>query len=237
MVRGQFALAIVADELRDGNSLWAQVRVIEIDFPAQHRDLEERRRFVGELYGRTDHHPSMFPLAISSCLSPSKFPNIGTAQTSGSHDTSVLHKVSFSAFGFGQPGLLGRTVIVANEGEPEVRTDGNRMAVMFCALARLRPEQTGTTFQFLRRESADSADGPPLCCGDVPWIAPDLQDKRWREQSLPGKPTSQSALRDSQDNSMHLMACGYRVFVCSNIALRAPTHSQIRDAFRGFRWS
>lgn len=75
----------------------------------------------------------MFPLAISSCLSPSKFPNIGTAQTSGSHDTSVLHKVSFSASCFGQPGLPGRTVIVANEGEPEVRTDGNQVAAMFCA--------------------------------------------------------------------------------------------------------
>src|ERR1700675_419810 len=88
----------------------------------------------------------MFPPAISSCLSPSKFPNIGTAQTSGSHDTSVLHKASFSAFGFGRPGLLGRTAIVAKEGEPEVATDGDRVAVMFCELARLRPEQTGTNF-------------------------------------------------------------------------------------------
>jgi hypothetical protein len=182
MVGGQLALAIVAHQLRDGNSLWAQVRLIEIDFPAQHRDLEERRRFVGELCGRTDHHPSMFPLAVSSCLSPSKFPNIGTAQTSGSHDTSVLHKVSFSAFGFGQPGLLGRTVIVANEREPEVRTDANRIAVMFCELARLRPEQTGTTFQFLRRESAGRFGGLPLSCGDVQLFAPDPQDKRWREQ-------------------------------------------------------
>jgi hypothetical protein len=34
-------------------------------------------------------------------------------------------KSPFSAFGFGQPGLLGRTVIVANEGEPEVPTDGD----------------------------------------------------------------------------------------------------------------
>jgi hypothetical protein len=95
MVRSQFALAIVVHQIRDVNSLRAQVRVIQIDFPAQRRDLEERRRFVGDLCGRTDYHPSMFPLAISSCLSPSKFPNIGTAQTSGSHDTSVLHKVSF----------------------------------------------------------------------------------------------------------------------------------------------
>ena len=55
---------------------------------------------------------------------------IGTAQTSGSHDTSVLHKVSFSAFGFGRPGLLGRTAIVAKEGEPEVPTDGDRVAVL-----------------------------------------------------------------------------------------------------------
>jgi hypothetical protein len=38
-----------------------------------------------------------------------------------------------------------------------------------------------------------SADGLPLCCGDVPWFAPDPQDKRWSEQSLPGNPTSQSA--------------------------------------------
>jgi hypothetical protein len=51
--------------------------VIEIYFPAQHRDLEERERFVRELCSRTDHHPSMFPLAISSCLSPSKFPTSG----------------------------------------------------------------------------------------------------------------------------------------------------------------
>src|SRR5437667_280918 len=116
---------------------WLKTTLMRFLIPAQHRDLEERRRFVGELCGRTDHHPSMFPLAISSCLSPSKFPNIGTAQTSGSHDTSVLHKVSFSAFGFGQPGLLGRTVIVANEGEPEVRNDGDRVAAMFCALVRL----------------------------------------------------------------------------------------------------
>src|ERR1700732_5499454 len=101
----------------------------------------------------------MFPPAISSCLAPSKFPNIGTAQTSGSHDTSVLHKVSFSAFGCGQPGLLGRTVIVVKEGEPEVRSDGNRVAAMFCALVRLRPEQTGTSIQFQRRECADRLGG------------------------------------------------------------------------------
>src|SRR5260370_7707533 len=94
---------------------------MQINFGEQWRDPEKRRRFVGELCGRTDHHPSMFPLAISSCLAPSKFPNIGTAQTRGPHDTSVLHKVSFSAFGFGQPRVLGRTAIVANEGEPEVR--------------------------------------------------------------------------------------------------------------------
>ena len=135
----------------------------------------------------------MFPPAISSCLSPSKFPNIGTAQTSGSYGTSVLHKVSFSAFGFGRPGLLGRTAIVAKEGEPEVPTDGDRVAVMFCELARLRPEQTGTTLQFLRRECADLADGLILCCDDVPWFAPDPQDKWWRGESIHGKPTSQSA--------------------------------------------
>jgi hypothetical protein len=71
MVRGQFALAIVAHQLRDSNSLWAQVRVIEIDFPAQHRDLDERRRFVGELCDRA-RSPSfdvsachqLLPLAI-----------------------------------------------------------------------------------------------------------------------------------------------------------------------------
>src|ERR1022692_4320016 len=38
----------------------------------------------------------MFPLAISSCFSPSKFPNIGTVRTCGPRDTSVLHRVSFN---------------------------------------------------------------------------------------------------------------------------------------------
>jgi hypothetical protein len=51
--------------------------------------------------------------------------------------------------------LLG-LLIVANEGEPEVSADGDRMAVMFCARAPVRPERTGTTFQFLRRQYADS---------------------------------------------------------------------------------
>src|SRR5882762_5173905 len=156
MVRGQFALAIVVHQFRDGNSLPAQVRVIQIDFLAQRCHLVERRRFVGELCGRTDHHPSMSPLAVSSCLSPSKFPNIGTAQTSGSHDTSVLHKASFPAFGLGQPGLLGRTVIVAKEGEPELRTDGNRVAAMFCALVRLRPEINGHKYPISARICGES---------------------------------------------------------------------------------
>ena len=49
----------------------------------------------------------------------------------------------------GQPGLLGRTAIVANKGEPAVPTDGDRMAVMFCELTHRRPEQTAKTFQFL----------------------------------------------------------------------------------------
>ena len=93
MVRGQFALAIVVHQLRDGNSLRAQVRAIQIDFPAQRRDLVERRRFVGELCGRTDHHPSMFPLAISSCLSPSKFPNIGTARATCAKIRSLMSVV------------------------------------------------------------------------------------------------------------------------------------------------
>jgi hypothetical protein len=40
-----------------------------------------------------------------------------------------------------------------------VRTDGTRVAAMFCALARLRPEQTGTRIQFQRRECAESRGG------------------------------------------------------------------------------
>src|SRR5260370_4857055 len=181
MVGGQLALAIVAHQLRDGNCSRAQVRVIQINFPEQRPDLEKRRRFVGELCDRADHHPSMFPLAISSCLSPSKFPNIGTAQTRGPHDTSVLHKVSSSTFGFGQPGVLGRTAIVANEGEPEVRPTVTSGCDVLCANSSSAGTNS-TRFQFLRRECAGRFGGLPLSCGDVPLSVPDPQDKRWREQ-------------------------------------------------------
>ena len=40
-----------------------------------------------------------------------------------------------------------------------MRTDGTRVAAMFCALVRLRPEQTGTSIQFQRRECADRLGG------------------------------------------------------------------------------
>jgi hypothetical protein len=42
-------------------------------------------------------------------------------------------------------------------------------------------------------KSAWRNDWLSLCCGDVPLFAPDQQDKRWREQSLRGKLTFQSA--------------------------------------------
>jgi len=48
---------------------------------------------------RTDHHSAMLPPAIRPCLSPPKIPNIGTVRTCGPDDTSVLHGISFSAFG------------------------------------------------------------------------------------------------------------------------------------------
>src|ERR1035438_3962925 len=47
----------------------------------------------------------MFPLAISSCFSPSKFPNIGTVRTCGPRDTSVLHSVSFATLGLVNQGF------------------------------------------------------------------------------------------------------------------------------------
>jgi hypothetical protein len=59
----------------------------------------KRRRPVGELGSWIDHHSAMFPRAVRPCLSPPKVPNIGTVRTCGPRDTSVLHGISFSAFG------------------------------------------------------------------------------------------------------------------------------------------
>ena len=48
----------------------------------------------------------MFPPAIGPCFSPPKVPNIGTVRTCGPDNTSVLHGISFSAFGFVNQNVL-----------------------------------------------------------------------------------------------------------------------------------
>ena len=53
-----------------------------------------------------------------------------------------------------------------------MRTDGNRGAAMFSELVRFGRNKQVQVSKFLRRECADSADGLPLCCGDVPWFCP-----------------------------------------------------------------
>lgn len=67
--------------------------------------------------------------------------------------------------------FLGRTAIVSNRGELGTPTDRDLLAVMSVWLVRVRPEQTGTGQQFLRRESAGRFGGIPLCCGDVQMLS------------------------------------------------------------------
>jgi hypothetical protein len=57
VVRCQFALAIVVHQLRNGNRLQAQAWVIQIDFPAECRDLQQR--------------PTTCPRTVRSNRSPS----------------------------------------------------------------------------------------------------------------------------------------------------------------------
>ncbi len=53
-----------------------------------------------------------------------------------------------------------------------MRTDGNRVAAMFCALVRLRPEQTVQVSNFGDENVPRvSADGLPLCGSDVLIVA------------------------------------------------------------------
>src|SRR5258708_21623142 len=112
----------------------------------------------------------MFPLAISSCFSPSKFPDVGTAQTHGPCDTSVLHNVSFSAFWFwpNQNFLVGLPLWQMKE----IRSCRPTVSGcdLYALLVRLRRAQTGASRQFLRRECADRFGRLPLCCVDVPTL-------------------------------------------------------------------
>jgi hypothetical protein len=67
-----------------------------------------------------------------------------------------------------------------------VRTDGNRVAAMLCALVRFRPELTGTNIHFsATRMCGESRRTDYRFAAAMSHdFAPDPQGKRWRKQSL-----------------------------------------------------
>src|SRR6266550_2629289 len=109
------------------------------------------------------------------------------------------------------------------------------MAVMSCALVRLRRNKQVRVSNFCDEKARARFGGLPLSCGDVPLSVPDPQDKRWREQSFARQADFSISLRNSQDNGDApdgLWISRIRVLehgVCREFALVFAKHTQSRS--------
>src|SRR6266478_6396037 len=142
--------------------------VVCINFLSQGSDRSESGGCVPEFCHRADDHSAMFPPSLRTWFPPSVFPNV-PAQPWAAHQTSVLHTFSFEF----QGGALNLGNVAGHR---------NKVGTNI----------TGVTAGCVQKHSPTKAK-TSLLCGDLPLFVPDYQDKRWREQSLRGKLTFQSA--------------------------------------------
>lgn len=93
-VGGELTLRVVIGQLRESEWPPFAANVRQVNGPAQRASRAYGCILVPKLDDRPDNHSAMFAPSIWARLSPSVFPNVGTAPTLASHDAAVLHELN-----------------------------------------------------------------------------------------------------------------------------------------------